>query len=66
MKTKLKEKSLTDKLPKSRVEGGRKPEISECEIAVRAYQIWQENGCTHGFDSQHWLQAEQELLTKFY
>ncbi len=31
------------------------------EIALRAYQIWQEHGCTHGHDREDWHQSEQEL-----
>ena len=31
------------------------------EIAQRAYQIWQENGCQEGCEEQHWHQAEREL-----
>ncbi len=64
MKTKLKEKSLTDKLPGDNVENGRNTQIMHTEIALRAYQIWCERGCTHGFDHQDWLQAEQELIFK--
>ncbi len=31
------------------------------KIAERAYELWQLRGCTHGFDREDWLQAEQEL-----
>ncbi len=65
MKIKLKEKSLTDKMIDDNAESGRKPEIPHREIALRAYQIWTERGCTHGFDSQDWLQAEQDLMLKY-
>ena len=37
--------------------GGATPE----QVAERAYQIWQESGCPHGRDWEHWLQAEREL-----
>ncbi len=30
-------------------------------IQHRAYVIWQEEGCPHGQDQRHWLQAEQEI-----
>ena len=30
----------------------------EDEIRVIAYNIWQEEGCVHGKDCEHWLQAE--------
>jgi Protein of unknown function (DUF2934) len=33
------------------------------EIALRAYHIYVERGCTPGDPMQDWLQAEQELLT---
>ncbi len=36
--------------------------VSANQIAIRAYEIWQKNGCRHGEDRQHWLQAERELL----
>ena len=34
---------------------------SRDSVAARAYQIWQESGCPHGLDQQHWFQAEREL-----
>lgn len=43
---------------KSRNRGGL---VHEQLIRDRAYLIWQERGCTHGFDEQDWLQAEREL-----
>ena len=30
----------------------------EDEIRVIAYNIWQEEGCVHGKDCEHWLRAE--------
>lgn len=33
------------------------------EIASRAYQIWQENGCQDGCDEENWHQARRELST---
>ncbi len=38
--------------------------VPEEEIALRAYQIWQELGCTHGHDHEDWLQSEVELHAK--
>ncbi|HUN63075.1 MAG TPA: DUF2934 domain-containing protein [Candidatus Sulfotelmatobacter sp.] len=32
------------------------------EIALRAYHIYLERGCTSGDPMQDWLRAEQELL----
>ena len=33
-------------------------------VAMRAYQLWRESGCTHGNDQAHWFRAEQELRTR--
>ena len=33
-------------------------------INVRAYEIWQENGCPYGTDEQNWIEAEQQLDPK--
>jgi hypothetical protein len=30
----------------------------EEEIKVIAYSIWEEEGCCHGHDVEHWLRAE--------
>lgn len=35
--------------------------MSQEAIQKRAYEIWLENGCTHGHDREDWLQAEAEL-----
>ena len=32
------------------------------DIAVRAYQIYLERGCQHGYDVDDWMQAEYELM----
>jgi hypothetical protein len=34
------------------------------EIEKRAFNIWLSNGCRHGKDVSHWLQAESELLAE--
>ncbi|HEU5077769.1 MAG TPA: DUF2934 domain-containing protein [Opitutaceae bacterium] len=31
------------------------------EIALRAHQIWVEQGCPHGHDVDNWLEAERQL-----
>jgi Protein of unknown function (DUF2934) len=31
------------------------------QIAVRAYEIWQQRGSSHGGHETDWFQAEQEL-----
>lgn len=28
--------------------------------AARAYQLWEQEGCPHGRDLEHWLRAEAE------
>lgn len=33
-------------------------------IAQRAYEIWQESGCPHGKDQEHWFRAEREIRAK--
>jgi hypothetical protein len=35
--------------------------ISEKAIEERAYHIWQREGCPHGRDFEHWVQAQVEL-----
>ena len=32
------------------------------EIARRAYEIWEREGCAHGRELAHWLAAERELI----
>jgi hypothetical protein len=31
------------------------------KIAQRAYEKWLKCGCQHGWDKQHWMEAEAEL-----
>jgi hypothetical protein len=31
------------------------------DIARRAYDLWVQQGCRHGWDRQHWLEAEKQL-----
>jgi hypothetical protein len=33
------------------------------DVALRAYELWQQDGCPHGKDQEHWFQAERELRT---
>lgn len=35
---------------------------SEEAIRLRAWLIWQREGCPDGRDRDHWLQAERELI----
>ncbi|MGB2628251.1 MAG: DUF2934 domain-containing protein [Candidatus Acidiferrum sp.] len=34
------------------------------KVASRAYELYQQNGSSHGDDLYHWLQAESEVLTR--
>jgi hypothetical protein len=38
-------------------------DVSQDEIAQRAYEIWQARGCPDGDGSQDWQAAEAELIT---
>lgn len=35
--------------------------ISSELIRKRSYEIWQREGCQHGFDVTHWFRAKEEL-----
>jgi len=35
--------------------------VSHGDIAERAYLLWQQEGCHHGQDWNHWFQAETQL-----
>jgi hypothetical protein len=37
-------------------------DVSQDEIARRAYEIWQDRGCPSGDGAQDWQRAEAELL----
>jgi hypothetical protein len=45
-------------LPRTRTEQAPTRE----EIALRAYQIWEQEGRPPGRDKVHWMLAEQELI----
>lgn len=34
---------------------------SQDEIALRAHQLWCQQGCPHGHDMDNWLEAERQL-----
>ena len=36
-------------------------EPTDEEIALAAYRLWLKEGCPHGRDREHWLQAREEL-----
>jgi len=35
--------------------------VDKSEIAVRAYELWQDRGCPIGSDQDDWFKAESEL-----
>jgi hypothetical protein len=40
----------------------KKVEPTRDEIALRAYHIYLERGCTHGNEFDDWVRAERELI----
>ncbi|MDZ4835631.1 MAG: DUF2934 domain-containing protein [Candidatus Melainabacteria bacterium] len=62
MKTATEKKHVYDD-KKHKHRGHRNHPIPDEEIALRAYEIWQEQGCKHGHDGEDWLKAEEELHT---
>jgi hypothetical protein len=40
----------------------RHQEIIQSTVARRAYEIFEQHGCQHGFDKENWVAAEKELL----
>ena len=38
-------------------------QVSQQDIAARAYQLWEEEGRPHGRDLDHWSKATSELGT---
>ena len=35
--------------------------VSHDEIARRAHELWEQDGCPEGRSEQHWLEAEKQL-----
>lgn len=44
-------------------EKGALDEAVRLKIEQRAYEIWQSEGGPHGYDTDHWLRAEAELMS---
>ena len=43
------------------------PKSQSClpmDVALRAYQLWQQDNQAHGNDVEHWLLAEKQLLAE--
>jgi hypothetical protein len=43
---------------------GFSPADFESEIRVRAYELYEQRGCTPGLDEQDWFAAEREVLAR--
>jgi hypothetical protein len=41
------------------------PETLEEEIRRRAYELYEQRGCTPGRESDDWLLAEQEVVSRY-
>jgi hypothetical protein len=41
------------------------PADLEAEIRLRAYELYQQRGCTPGLEEQDWLAAEREVLSRY-
>lgn len=52
--TKEKPKTADERVLKSK-------EITQEQIASRAYELWLKRGCEHGSDVEDWIKAEEEL-----
>ncbi len=39
-------------------------EIAQEDIRALAYQLFCEDGCKHGHDVEHWLEAERRVLSR--
>ena len=53
--------SLTDRAKKKPIE----PSL-EKEVEIRAYELYEQRGKGPGFAVQDWLEAEAEVLTRFF
>ena len=42
-----------------------KPETLEEEIRRRAYELYEQRGCTPGGEHEDWLIAEQEVVARY-
>jgi hypothetical protein len=61
MNTPVEEKHNTYDDKKHKHRGHHTHHVPHEEIALRAYEIWQEHGSTHGHDHEDWFQSEEEL-----
>ena len=54
-------KTQAKKAATSKVKVKNASPVTDDQIAARAYQIWQEQGCPDGRADEHWAQAVGEL-----
>ena len=59
--TALDPKSAGTKEPKSSIQPAAAENSTDAQIAMLAYQLWQERGCPIGSPEEDWLRAEREL-----
>lgn len=57
----VKEGGMKNEIEKSSDSNGKGRTPTNEEIARRAYEIWQRDGCPDGCEQAHWYQAEREL-----
>lgn len=53
-------RSVSNVSRKSSAEG--MDEATRQRIQQRAYELFEESGAQHGHDTEHWMQAESEIL----
>ncbi len=53
----------TSHSPTAKTESSTLP--SQDEIALRAHQLWCQQGCPHGQDVDNWVEAERQLLSEY-
>ena len=47
------------------VKKGSSPVDLEAEIRCRAYELYEQRGCTPGHEDEDWLVAEREILARY-
>lgn len=47
--------------PRKATVSTQEPHVTEDEIAVCAYRLWNERGCPIGSDQEDWFEAERQL-----
>ena len=62
----LKKKRRVVKVPDTNLSSQEAPVVDDLQacIAQRAFEHYEQEGCCHGHDLDHWLHAEQEVLSR--